>query len=308
MFKRSKVSLNGAAFKRPLIGLELSLIASGLAFEFSSVSLITGLMLVMMNTGMLLAYKRSLGRWLGRTHLPQVGLLFSLLWFSCSCLISANHSHHGLLLFSGALVSLLSVCLLIVNIGDSSYYIENDQGQITWEGGDCAGDASACVEWKSLLKARKIRSGDRLMRRELFGSYLLRAAEGMEWLAWRSEDIGNTEKATVVFGPDIASARQSAAQLMNVDPDLIVIAPGEMDGACATKLDEAAQQQKARYQVVREEEKRRKQEKKAEAAALQNSICPENSPFLLENHTTRMDRLFAQAIDATASPIFVDKN
>jgi hypothetical protein len=310
MSKRTTVFLNGAAFKRPLIGLGLSSMASGLFIGSHSHILLISLLLVMVNTGMLLACKSSFGRWLGRNQLPQVGLALSLLGFGFACLISMpyfaiNNPLLSMLSFMGGVSSFGAAfgSLLVTGV-NFSYYTEDSHGQMIEDGNDYYG--FAYVVWKSLLNAKKICSGDKLMRRGWFGSSLIREAKGLEWLAWHADNVG--DDTIVVFGPDIASARQSAAQLMNVAPEMIVIAPREMYAAYATKLHEAAQQQKARYQAIREEEERQRLIRIAEVAVLQAQICPENSPFLLEDHAIRMDRLFAQAIGANSDFASINKN
>jgi transcriptional regulator with XRE-family HTH domain len=285
MSKRPTLFLNGASFLSPLLGLAFSLMALGITASPglpSALSLISGLIFAM-NLGMLLGCKSSLGRWLGRNHLPQVALSLSIIGIGCLESIAFFHKVAGLPgLFGASLLFSLASVILLITYFSSSYYMEDGHEQMTWTTDPRvipSIDVSTDATWESLLRTQTIRSGDRLMRRGWFGSSRVREAEGMEWLAWRIEDVGNAEKAIVVFGKNITSARQSAAQLMNVEPDLIVVAPK------ASRLAELA-----------EFTKQQRLKKQEEVDALQNQICPENFSFLMENHTTRMDRLFTQAI------------
>jgi hypothetical protein len=320
MSERKPVFLNGSPFWFPLLGLGTLLATSvithsvgHLPFVFQCLS---GLMVVA-NLGMLMSCRSAFSRWLGRTKYPEIGLLLSVIVSFTSVLNLQDVSHHnipGLAMFTIATLCLLLACsaMAAMTLLSETYYIEDSEGHMV-----CKPTPLIVIIvnigindlWNDLVQKKSIRSGDRLMQRKLLASYPVRVAEGLEWLAWRSEDIGNQDKATVVFGRDIASARQTAAQILNADPDLIVIAPRVIDGACAIKLDEAAKHQKLRYQAAMEEQERRKQEEKAEMVALQAQICPENSPLILEeDHATRMDRLFYEAIDASYSFASIAKN
>jgi hypothetical protein len=103
---------------------------------------------------------------------------------------------------------------------------------------------------------------------KLFGSSIGREAEGLEeWLAWPANDVGDEEKAILVFGFNPIAARQCAAQLMDINPDMVSVAPRGSSW-----------------------------------------VSPRTSRPMLENHTTRMDRMFTQAIGAPYNPVSVEKN
>jgi hypothetical protein len=306
MPERKPVFLNGAPFWSPLL-VSIMLLSASVTTHYLGGSLPVALqclggILFIANLGTLMSCRSAFGRWLGRTKYPEISVMLSGALSFANVIILPHPETDitsvcfALVLFTSVLISLGVFALGILCF--NSYHIEDSEGNVVAVR-DCSppGKVRDITQvWNDLVQKKSIRSGDRLMQRKLFGSSQVCAAEGLEWLAWRSEDIGNENKAILVFGRDIASARQSAAQQMSADPDLIVVAPRVMYGACATRLDEAAKHQE-----------RRKQEEKAEVAALQAQICPENSPLMLEeDHLTRMDRLFYEAIDAPYS--FASKN
>jgi hypothetical protein len=310
MPEQKAVFLNGAAFWYPLVSSGFALTSLGMRPMEDVIHVplaITGGMLII-NLLMLLSCRSAFGRWLGRTKCNDIGLALSCFVSMIIAVSPAFGIETNFISFPAFFILIFAMFTLsfaFVTLLTESFYVENTQGQMTYQLNTDG------YNWKSLLKKRTIRSGYKLMQRKLFGPSLVRAAEGMEWLAWRIEDIGNQYASVVVFGDNMASARKSAAQLLNVEPELIVIVAKEMESACSTELTKAAEQaeqtKNAQQRADSKEEERRRQEKKAKVIELQNQICPENSPLLLENHTNRMDRLFSQAIGLNHDPVSVDK-
>jgi hypothetical protein len=306
MSERKTVFLNGAAFWYPLVGSIFSLASLGISSVGSGfhVPFVVLGGILSFNLMMLLSCRSAFGRWLGRTKLHDIGFaLSSLLLLVASLALSGSSISNitALFGFTSWISSLLCLIFSLTTSVTASSYIEDSQGQMV--------DRFDGESLQAVMKGRVLRSGDRLMRRNWFGSALIHSVEGIEWLAWRPQDIGNDEKAITVFGRDIASARQYAAPIMSINPDLILVVPKETKEVFTTELDELARQYKLRQQAALDEEERLEQEQKAEVDALQNRICSENSPLLLEeNHATHMNRLFAQAIGAPHNLIIVDKN
>jgi hypothetical protein len=320
MSKRPKVFLSGAPFWYPLLG-SASLLMGLESISFMgtlpfALQCISGLVLVA-NLGMLMSCRNVFGRWLGRTKYPEIGAMLSGIVFIINSLgFSFSVTEHippstldlaQWMLTISFICSLTMLIIPILTLSASFYYIEDKEGDVRKREFHPPMSDHNYV-WKDLVQKKHIRVGDKLMLRKLFGSSVIREAKGMEWQAWHVDDVGKANKAITVFGEDIVSARRSASYIMMTDSDLIVVAPREINAACITEVSETAKRVQMLNQAAREEEEWRTQQKKAEVASLQNQLSPQILPILIEDHTSRMDRLFAQAIGTPYIPVVVDKN
>jgi hypothetical protein len=325
MSERKTVFLDGAPIWYPLLGSVPLLVGLEAIYSVGSLPFVLSIIswsAFVINLGMLLSCRSAFGRWLGRTKYPDMGLLLSscvfiingFIFMSSDGISDTTHTPAVFTIFSILICSMIMAILACVTSSIASYYIEDSEGHQVSEF-ELYVDGSPYDDndvWTYCMQKKRIRSGDKLMCRTLFGSRLVRETQGLEWRAWHVDHIGDDKETIMVFGHDITSARQSAAQMLKVDPDFIVVAPKEMDKSCAAEFLETAKRVQTMKEVhqraVMEENARQKQEKKAEVDALQNQVSSQISHPILENHATRMDRLFTQAIGTPYTAVVVDRN
>jgi hypothetical protein len=291
MSEQKPVFLNGSPFWYPLLGSVTSLATLGITHSIGglpfALQCITELAFVA-NLSMLMSCWSACGRWLGRTKYPDMCVilsgLVSVIDLGNRIISDAPITPSLLMLALGTIILSMASMMVFATLFNASYYLEDSEGNMVCKPESSvvnSNDMHAETVWKRFLRSKRIRSGYKLMQRKLFGPSLVRVVEGLEWRALHVDDIGKFDMSVVVFGHDIVSARQSAAYIMMVDPELIVISP---KGSHFVELAETIKQQRLK--------------KKADVAELQNQIYPDNSSLLTEDHATRMDHLFTQAINS----------